>query len=67
MTGKLSIPELFYLLGKARLLITKDSAPQHIAVGLGVPVIAIFGPTTKDLGFYPFSIKAAVMEAETRL
>ena len=63
MTGKLSIPELFYLLGKARLLITNDSAPQHIAVGLGVPVIAIFGPTTKSLGFYPFSEKAAVMEA----
>jgi heptosyltransferase-2 len=64
MTGKLSIPELFYLLSKARLLITNDSAPQHIAVGLGVPVIAIFGPTTKSLGFYPFSEKAAVMEAE---
>jgi len=63
MTGKLSIPELFYVLSKARLLITNDSAPQHIAVGLGVPVISIFGPTTKSLGFYPFSEKAAVMEA----
>ena len=63
MTGKLNIPELFYFLSKARLLITNDSAPQHIAVGLGVPVIAIFGPTTKDLGYYPFSEKAAVMEA----
>lgn len=62
LTGKLNIHELFYLLSKARLVVTNDSAPQHIAVGLGVPVVAIFGPTVKGLGFYPYSNKAVVVE-----
>ncbi|MFH1223367.1 MAG: glycosyltransferase family 9 protein [Pseudomonadota bacterium] len=62
--GKLNIPDLFYLISKARLVITNDSAPQHIAVGLGVPVVSIFGPTTKKLGYYPYFDKAIVVEAE---
>lgn len=62
LTGKLDIQDLFYLISKARLVITNDSAPQHIAVGLGVPVVAIFGPTVKELGFYPYSDRAVVVE-----
>ena len=62
LTGKLNINELFYLISKARLVITNDSAPQHIAVGLNVPVVTIFGPTTKELGFYPYSNKAAIVD-----
>ncbi|HOW16537.1 MAG TPA: glycosyltransferase family 9 protein [bacterium] len=61
-TGKLNIQELFYLISKARLVVTNDSAPIHIAVGLKVPVLAIFGPTVKELGFYPYSKKAVVVE-----
>ncbi len=64
LTGKLEIQDLFYLISRARLVITNDSAPQHIAVGLGVPVVAIFGPTVKELGFYPYSNKAVVVENE---
>jgi len=64
IAGKLNIPDLFYLISKARLVITNDSAPQHIAVGLGVHVVSIFGPTTKQLGFYPYYDKAIVVEAE---
>ncbi len=62
LTGKLNLHELFYLLSKARLVVTNDSAPQHIAVGLGIPVVVIFGPTVKELGFYPYSNKAVVVE-----
>ena len=62
LTGKLEIEDLFHLISKARLVITNDSAPQHIAVGLGVSVVSIFGPTVKELGFYPYSNKAIVVE-----
>ena len=62
LAGKLNLIELFYVINKSTLLITNDSAPQHIAVGFNTPVISIFGPTTKDLGFYPFAQNAIIIE-----
>ena len=34
-------------------MITNDSGPMHIAGALGVPFVAVFGPTHPDLGFCP--------------
>ena len=37
-----------------QLLIGNDSAPLHLAAGVGTPVLAIFGPThSKATGPYP--------------
>ncbi|MCM8782766.1 MAG: glycosyltransferase family 9 protein, partial [Candidatus Omnitrophica bacterium] len=41
LSGNLSIGELAALLQKAKLLISNDSGPVHIAVALKVPVVAI--------------------------
>ena len=45
VAGRLSLPELFCLLARARLVISCDSGPMHAAAALGVPVVALFGPT----------------------
>ncbi|MEI6092487.1 MAG: glycosyltransferase family 9 protein [bacterium] len=63
LADKLNIPNLMFIISKASLVITNDSAPQHLAVGLDVPVVAIFGPTVRNLGYYPFSDHAVVVEA----
>ena len=63
LANKLDISDLMFLISKATLVITNDSAPQHIAVGLNVPVVAIFGPTVRSLGYYPFSEDSIVVEA----
>lgn len=63
LADKLNISDLMFLISKASLVITNDSAPQHLAVGLDVPVVSIFGPTVRALGYYPFSDKAVVVEA----
>lgn len=39
------LAELVALLARARLLVTADSGPRHLAVALGVPVMVAFGPT----------------------
>jgi ADP-heptose:LPS heptosyltransferase len=44
LTGKLDIGMLTVLLGQARLLITNDSGPLHIAVSVGTRTISLFGP-----------------------
>ncbi len=43
--GKTSLKGLAALLGRARLIITNDSGPMHIAAAMGTKVLAIFGPT----------------------
>jgi heptosyltransferase-2 len=35
---------------------------MHIAAALDVPTVAIFGPTVKKFGFFPYSKKTIVVE-----
>lgn len=39
------LPELAALMGQAAVVIGGDSAPLHLAVACGAPVVALFGPT----------------------
>ncbi len=43
LTGRLTLRELAWLLKGAKLFISNDTGPAHIAGALGVPVIAFFG------------------------
>ncbi|MCB2200538.1 lipopolysaccharide heptosyltransferase II [bacterium] len=51
--GLLDVPGSAELLRLARLLITGDTAPLHLGVGVEIPVLAIFGPTVPEFGFAP--------------
>ncbi len=64
VAGSLTILESTALVDKLDLLITNDSAPLHIANAVRTDVIAIFGPTVKDFGFYPFRENDKVIEIE---
>jgi heptosyltransferase-2 len=44
-TGKTSLRQLMGLISLGRVFVTNDTGPMHIAGALGVPVVAIFGPT----------------------
>ncbi len=46
--GKVSLLEYCAILQKAEALVTVDSAPMHLAIGLGTRVIGIFGPTDPE-------------------
>ncbi len=45
LCGDTTLPELVGVLSRMRLLVTNDSGPMHLAAALGVPVVAVFGPT----------------------
>ena len=64
LTGKTDMGDLMALIRNLKLFITNDSGPMHIAVAFGVPVAAIFGPTTRELGFFPYGQNNLVLEAE---
>lgn len=61
-TGKVSLSALIEFIAQADIFITTDSGPMHIATSLNIPTIAIFGPTTKELGFYPTFKNTKVIE-----
>ena len=54
LAGKTTIGELAAQLERCDLFIGNDSSPMHLAAALGIPVIAIFGPTSpQEYGPYP--------------
>lgn len=45
-----SVPlrQFLAVLSRCQLLVCNDSGPMHMAAGLGVPVVAVFGPTQPE-------------------
>jgi heptosyltransferase I len=46
LAGATTVGLLPALLSRASLLITNDSGPMHVAAAVGIPVVALFGPTS---------------------
>ncbi len=59
-TGKLSLLASADLIGRAALLVTNDSAPQHLASAMNTPTVTVFGPTVPAFGFGPLADRSAV-------
>lgn len=57
--------ELAELIKRSELVVTNDSSPIHIASAWkDVKILAIFGPTVKELGFFPWSKNSVIFETE---
>jgi heptosyltransferase-2 len=50
------------MIRRCRLLVSNDSAPMHLAVGMQTPVVAIFGATIPEFGFAPYGRYDVVIE-----
>ena len=64
LCGKTSLADLMALMKHLSLFITNDSGPMHIATAFDVPTLAIFGPTTRELGFFPYGQGHRVLEVK---
>lgn len=56
--GKVSVLESVEILKKCNALICNDSAPTHLAMIAGIPVLTIYCSTVPAFGFYPYSNKS---------
>lgn len=63
IAGKTSLKESAALIAKCTLFLSNDSGPMHMATAVGVPVVALFGPTVQAFGFSPKG-KSIVIEKE---
>jgi heptosyltransferase-2 len=60
--GEFSLQETGALLARARVVVSGDTGVMHMATGVGTPVVALFGPTVVQFGFFPYRAPAAVLE-----
>ena len=61
LTGKTAIADLPALLSRCQLFIGNDSGAMHVASAVGLPVVAIFGPTD-PFGTAPVTPKCTIVQ-----
>jgi heptosyltransferase II len=64
LSGATDLGELGWLLKQARVLVTNDSGPAHLAAAVSCPVVTIFGRTAPMYGpvrWRPLSEKAVIV------
>lgn len=54
-TGRLSLLASAEMIRRCAVLVANDSAPTHLASGVGTPTITLFGPTVPAFGFGPLA------------
>ena len=63
LAGQTSLSELVALLKHAKLVVSNDTGPGHIAAALGVPLVLIFG-RANPIRLHPYRRKHCVMAIE---
>ena len=62
--GEFSLQETGAMLARATVLVSGDTGVMHMATGVGTPVVALFGPTVEQFGFFPYRGPAAVLQRD---
>jgi lipopolysaccharide heptosyltransferase II len=64
LAGRLSLSACALVMDRASVVITNDTALMHIAAARKRPVVAIFGPTVREFGFFPVGTANVVLERD---
>jgi len=62
LAGLTGILESAVVLSRAKAVVSNDSGLMHLAAAVKTPVLAIFGSTVKELGFFPYRAESTVIE-----
>ncbi len=63
LAGKLSLIETAAVLDYCNVVVSNDTGLMHLAQARGKKVVAIFGSTVKEFGFFPIASLSNVLEA----
>jgi heptosyltransferase-2 len=64
LAGALSLEETAAMMDRCALVLCNDTGLMHIAAARRRPVVAVFGSTTRQLGFFPYRTASVVVENE---
>jgi len=62
MAGTPSLTETAAHIARCRVFVGNDSGLMHLAEAVGVPVVALFGPTVEAFGYYPSLAQSRTIE-----
>jgi len=62
LAGRTSQLETLLILSRADVVVTNDSAGQHLAALVGAPTVSVFGPTVLEFGYRPWNSKSMIVE-----
>ena len=62
LAGSFSILETAAAMDACAIVVTNDSGLMHLAAARKRPVVALFGSTTRELGFFPYGTKSIAIE-----
>jgi heptosyltransferase-2 len=63
-TGKTTSLQSAAMISRCKVILSNDTAPMHMAVGMKTPVVAIFGSTIPEFGFAPTGKNDVVIQKE---
>ena len=66
LSGRTDLLTLAALIAQARLLVTVDSAPMHLATAVQTPQVVLFGPTN-PFHWRPRETPALILQGESRI
>jgi heptosyltransferase II len=61
LAGVLGLQETGAVIRRAEVLVSGDTGLMHMATGVGTPVVALFGPTVRQFGFFPYNADHSVV------
>jgi len=64
LVRRIGLRELAAAIDCCDVFVTNDSGPMHVAVARRIPTVALFCATTPDLGFYPYTSDAIVVQRD---
>ena len=64
LTGRTGIIETAAAIQRSFAFVGNDSGLMHVAEAVGVPVVALFGPTVEAFGYYPSLEASQVVERD---
>jgi heptosyltransferase-2 len=62
--GELDLQASGALVRRAMVTISGDTGPMHLATAVNTSVVALFGPTVEQFGFFPYQAEAVVLQRD---
>jgi heptosyltransferase-2 len=62
LTGQATLMETAAHIARCRAFVGNDSGLMHLSEAVGVPVVALFGPTVREFGYYPSLARSRTVE-----
>jgi len=62
LAGTMSLTETAAVMDHCDLLLTNDSGLMHLGAARKRPLVAVFGPTVREFGFFPLGPRTIVVE-----